>query len=160
MLPLPCSNPNRNTARSEVPRFQPTPQLKPSNAAAPLYPALPTPNSEEAYFLRRNAADLEEHGDVVRARIRQKDARKDGLWVQFEYLDEQGTLQKGTEILRGSTASVVQISGYLEIRYDRRRPDIYDIATNGSQSFDRSERIAVLVGGILFGTIVLVLISF
>ena len=48
MLPLPCSNPNRNTARSAVPSFRPTPQLKPSNAAAPLYPALPTPNSEEA----------------------------------------------------------------------------------------------------------------
>ena len=49
MLPLPCSIPNRNTAHSELPRFQPAPQLKPSNTAAPLYPALPTPNSEEAY---------------------------------------------------------------------------------------------------------------
>ena len=48
MLPLPCSIPNRNTAHSELPRFQPAPQLKPSNTAAPLYPALPTPNSEEA----------------------------------------------------------------------------------------------------------------
>ena len=50
MLPLPCSIPNRNTAHSELPRFQPAPQLKPSNTAAPLYPALPTPNSEEAFF--------------------------------------------------------------------------------------------------------------
>ena len=48
MLPVPCSIPNRNTAHSELPRFQPAPQLKPSNTAAPLYPALPTPNSEEA----------------------------------------------------------------------------------------------------------------
>ena len=51
MLPLPCSIPNRNTAHSDLPRFQPAPQLKPSNTAAPLYPALPTPNSEEAIFL-------------------------------------------------------------------------------------------------------------
>jgi hypothetical protein len=112
------------------------------------------------YFLTRNSSDLEEHGDVVRARVRQQDAHKDGLWVQFEYLDEQGKLQKGTAILRGSTASAVQTSGYIEIRYDRRRPEIYDIATNGSQSFDRSVRIGVLVAGILFVTLALVLVAF
>ncbi len=112
------------------------------------------------YFLTRNSSDLEEHGDVVRARVRQQDAHKDGLWVQFEYLDEQGKLQKGTAILRGSTASAVQTSGYIEIRYDRRRPEIYDIATNGSQSFDRSVRIGVLLAGILFVTLALVLMAF
>ncbi len=58
MLPLPSSNPNRNTAHSEVPRFQPAPQLKPSNAIAPLYPALPTPNSEEAEIIMKTTISL------------------------------------------------------------------------------------------------------
>lgn len=101
------------------------------------------------YFLTRKASDLEEHGDVIRARVRQKEAQKDGLWVQFEYLDEKGGLQKGTAILNRSTAAAVQTSGFIEIRYDRRRPEIYDIATNGKQSFDRSIRIGILVGGII-----------
>ena len=112
------------------------------------------------FFLTRNAFDLEDHGDVVRARVRQKEVHRDGLWVQFEYLDEQGMLQKGTSILRGSTASAVQTSGYIDIRYDRRRPEIYDIATNGLQSFDRSMRIGVLVGGMIFVAAALGLVAF
>jgi len=102
------------------------------------------------FFLTQNASDLEDHGDVVRARVRQKEVQKDGLRVLFEYLDEQGTLHKGTSILRGSTAAGVQTSGYIEIRYDRRRPELFDISTNGTQSLDRSVRIGVLVSGIVF----------
>ena len=62
------------------------------------------------YFLTRNASDLEDHGDVVRARVRQKEARKDGLWVQFEYLDEKGVLQKGTSILNRSPTAYPEYS--------------------------------------------------
>jgi len=102
------------------------------------------------FFLTRNAADLEDHGDVVRARVRQQEVHKDGLWVLFEYLDEQGKLHQGTSILRGSTAAGVQTAGYIEIRYDRRRPELFDIATNGTQSLDRSIRIGVLLFGIIF----------
>ncbi len=64
MLPLPCSIPNRNTAHSELPRFQPAPQLKPSNTAAPLYPALPTPNSEEALYVMGGAAGRSQAADA------------------------------------------------------------------------------------------------
>jgi len=112
------------------------------------------------FFLTRNSSDLEEHGDVVRARVRQQERQKDGLWVLFEYLDEQGMLHKGTSVLRGSTASGVQTSGYIEIRYDRRRPELFDIATNGTQSLNRSIRIGVLVSGIVFICLAFGLLAF
>ena len=44
----PCSNPDR-PPHCAVPRFLPAPQLKPSNAAAPLYPASPPPNSTPVF---------------------------------------------------------------------------------------------------------------
>jgi len=112
------------------------------------------------FFLTRNASDLEEHGDVVRARVRQQEVHKEGIRVMFEYLDEQGALHKGTSILRGSTAAGVQTSGYIEIRYDRRRPELFDIATNGTQSLNRSIRIGVLVSGIVFVCLAFVLLAF
>lgn len=101
------------------------------------------------YYLSRNTSDLEEHGDVVRARVREKRVEANGLWVRFEYVDETGALHNGSQVLRGAIASAVQTSGFIEIRYDRRRPEIYDIATGGSQSMESSVRTGILVGGVV-----------
>jgi hypothetical protein len=101
------------------------------------------------YFLTRNAADLEIHGDVVRAKIREHGSRDGKHWVSFEYLDETLALHKGEAQLDGPGAAAARTAGFIEIRYDRRRPELYDIATNGRQSMDRTLRIAVLVLGIV-----------
>jgi hypothetical protein len=107
------------------------------------------------YFLTRNSSDLEIHGDVVRARIRESEVRGDRYWVLFEYLDDKSVLHRGETLLEGPGASAAKTAGFVEIRYDRRRPELYDIATSGRQSMDRTLRIGVLVLGV-----VLVLVAF
>lgn len=100
------------------------------------------------YFLTRNSADLELHGDVVRARIRESETREDRYWVAFEYLDDKSVLHRGEALLNGPGASAARIAGFVEIRYDKRRPELYDLASSGRQSMDRSLRIGVLVLGV------------
>jgi hypothetical protein len=101
------------------------------------------------YFLTRNSADLEIHGDVVRAKIRESESRNGKYWVAFEYLDETLALHRGEALLDGPGAAAARTAGFIEIRYDRRRPELYDIATNGRQSMDRTLRIGLLVFGLL-----------
>jgi hypothetical protein len=101
------------------------------------------------FFLTRNEANLAAHGDVVRARIRESENRGEQFWVAFEYLDERTALHRGEALLQGAAAEAARTSGFLEIRYDRRRPDLYDLATNGRQSFERSLRSGTLLLGCL-----------
>lgn len=101
------------------------------------------------FYLSRNEADLAEHGDVVRARIRESETRGEQFWVAFEYLDELAQLHRGEALLQGPGAAAARTSGFLEIRYDRRRPELYDLAHSGRQSFDRSFRSGVLLLGCL-----------
>lgn len=110
------------------------------------------------YFLTENSADLEIHGDVVRARVRDSEMRGDRFWVSFEYLDDKLALHRGEALLDGPGASAARTAGFIEIRYDRRRPELYDIATSGRQSMDRTLRIGVLGLGLLLmaGAIVVI----
>jgi hypothetical protein len=101
------------------------------------------------YFLTRNSADLEINGDVVRARVRESEMRGESYWVLFEYLDDKSVLHRGEALLDGPGAAAAKTAGFVEIRYDRRRPELYDIATSGRQSMDRSLRIGVLSLGLL-----------
>lgn len=111
------------------------------------------------YFLTRNSADLEIHGDVVRARVRESETRGDRYWVLFEYLDDKSVLHRGEALLEGPGASAARTAGFVEIRYDRRRPELYDIATSGRQSMDRTLRIGVLVLGVLIMAVSFVILA-
>lgn len=101
------------------------------------------------YFMTRNAADLAEHSDVLRARILDTEPRGDRYWVAFEYLDETATLHRGEALLEGAGAVAARTAGFLEIRYDRRRPDFYYLATSERQDIERSLRTGTLALGCL-----------
>lgn len=107
------------------------------------------------YFLTRNSADLEIHGDLVRARIRESEMRGERYWVLFEYLDDKSALHRGEALLDGPSESAARTAGFVEIRYDRRRPELYDLATSGRQSMDRTLRIGVLVLGLVMTAVAL-----
>lgn len=101
------------------------------------------------YFMTRNAADLETHSDVVRARIRDSEARGDRFWVAFEYVDETSALHRGEALLNGPGAVAAKMAGFLEIRYDRRRPELYYLATSERHDLERSLRTGTLALGCL-----------
>ena len=110
------------------------------------------------FYLTRNDADLAEHGDVVRARIRESETRGEQLWVAFDYVDERAVLHRGEALLRGPGAAAARTAGFLEIRYDRRRPELYDLAQIGRPGFERSLGSSALILGCLImlaGTLLL-----
>jgi hypothetical protein len=111
------------------------------------------------YFLTRGSADLEIHGDVVRAQVRENEIRDGKYWVSFEYLDEKLALHRGEATLDGPGAAAARTAGFIEIRYDRRRPELYDIATSGRQSVDRTIRIAILWCGLLLMAVAVAVLS-
>lgn len=111
------------------------------------------------YFLTRNASDLEVHGDVVRAKIREAETRDGKYRVSFEYLDEALVLHRGEAELDGPGAAAARTAGFIEIRYDRRRPELYDIATNGRQSMDRTLRITILGVGLVLIVVALAILG-